>query len=440
MRFFGLGKKREEKPAAPAASTPPAEPAAAAAPAAKPPAGPAVGWRVLFVGGTPEWFQPIEREIALLQPNWLCQHAPTVPEANARQSVAAFDGMILDGALAGGSELINKAKAQGRRTLFIVRTDAQDREALALWDRLGASLAPVEADAAALVGSLKRADRVRNWMADPAIRKLLPMLRKLPAEPRLYAQVTQELQTVDSSVLVVANLIAQDPVMSAKILQVANSAFFGLSYEVNDSTEAVIVLGTERVRSLILLAGVFSQYTTINSPGYTPDQIWRHSVQVGAYARAIAMGETRNGRTAESAFTAGLLHDIGKLVLAGNLPEMCASVRQIQESQQRPQREAELKVFGATHAELGACLLASWGLPLPILEAVAYHHRPEQADENGFSLLSAVHVANVFAQETGQGSGGDSEVEPINLQSLERSGLVDCQKRWREFCGLPAKG
>src|SRR6185503_5218675 len=108
--------------------------------------------------------------------------------------------------------------------------------------------------------SLRNAERLREWMAVPAIKKLLPQIRKLPAEPKLHSQVREELQSPNGSMEVVARLISQDPVMSAKILQMVNSAFFGLAHEVSDTSEAVMMLGTERVRSLVLLAGVFSQF------------------------------------------------------------------------------------------------------------------------------------------------------------------------------------
>jgi len=100
-----------------------------------------------------------------------------------------------------------------------------------------------------------------------------------------------------------------------------------------------------------------------------------------------------------------------------------------------PQREAERMVFGTTHAELGACLLGTWGLPLPILEAIAWHHEPLKSPERGVSLLAAVHAANVFAQESGQGSGEGTK-DTISVEFLLRAGLGDCRDRWREFCGI----
>jgi HD-like signal output (HDOD) protein len=291
-----------------------------------------------------------------------------------------------------------------------------------------------DCDAASLITNLKRAARLRDWMRDPALKKLLPKVHKLPASPRLHEKVTRELQS-DGSLTVVADLIAEDPVMSAKILQVANSALFGSNHEVADTIEAVIIMGTERIRALILMASVFSQYGSAKCNGFSPEPIWAHSLQVGNFARAITLAETKDGKLSEAAFTAGLLHDVGKLILVGNLPEMYDAIRKLQLGRKMDPRLAELEVMGTMHAEFGACLLATWGLPLPILEAIALHHLPEKSHDTEFSLLAAVHAANVFANEnTALGVHDD-----LDTNYLSRIGLPDCEPRWRDFCDLPQR-
>jgi putative nucleotidyltransferase with HDIG domain len=397
-----------------------------------------IDWRVLFVGGEPLWFRQIEQAVLGLQPNWLCRHAPRLTEAEAAIESGGFDGLVVDGRIPEVDSLLNKLEQKTGRMICLVRCDVTDRITVAQWNRSGITPVSVDADGAALVGNLRRLERLRSWMADPAIKKLLPLIRKLPAAPSLHARVTEQLQSPNASIQTVALLISQDPVMSAKILQVANSAFFSLAQEVTDTAEAVMVMGTERVRSLILLAGVFSQYGDAKCSGFSPEPIWSHSLQVAMFARSITFGELKDVRIAETAFTAGLLHDIGKLVLAGNVPEMYDTAHRVQISKGISQREAELITLGTTHAELGACLLATWGLPLPILEAIAWHHEPLKSGETGCSLLAAVHVANVFAQESGQGSG-DEVRDSISVEFLLRSGLGDCRNRWREFCGITVK-
>ena len=227
--------------------------------------------------------------------------------------------------------------------------------------------------------------------------------------------------------------------MSAKILQMVNSAFFGLAQEVTDTYQAVMVMGVERVRSLILLTGIFSQYDASKCPDFSVESVWNHSLQTGVFARAITFVETKDAPTAEAAFTAGLLHDIGKLILAGNLPQMYATVRRLQTSKELSCQEAEMMTIGVTLPELGASLLGTWRLPLPILEAIAWHQRPQRAKDTHFSLLTAVHVANVLTQERQKQSAGETEDGGIDGHYLHQIGITDDGNRWRALCGLDPK-
>jgi putative nucleotidyltransferase with HDIG domain len=389
--------------------------------------------RVLFVGGDESWLGEIQRDLGCLQSNWKTEHAADCGQAVEKWADGSFDTLILDGKIPDGSKLFKALEKELAQSVCLVRCQTMDRSTSAQWKGTGATLIPEDTDAAALVSNIKRSACVQDWMGNEAIRKLVLQIRKLPAQPKLHTEVTNELKSENGSMDVVGKLISQEPVMSAKIMQVVNSAFFGLTREISDPGECVMVLGAERIKALILLAGVFSQYAGSKCPGFAPEPVWGHSIQVGAFARAIALAETKNARTAEAAFTAGLLHDIGKLILAGNLPEMYDTVQKLKVSKSITTREAEMEILGTSHAELGACLLATWGLPLPILEAIAWHHEPSRSDEKGFTLLAAVHAANVFAQET---TTGETARDTVDKGYFLHAGLGDCHNRWREFCGL----
>ena len=394
--------------------------------------------RLLFVGCDPGWFGQIERELLVLEPAWMCQLVNDAAGAASAIGSASFDGVVLDGGIAGAAGVAGKLVTPTGRMVCLARCDVADRATVTEWNRLGVQPFAADASAVELSATLKRTRRLREWMADPAVKKLLPLLRKLPAEPGLHSQVTAQLESPDASIQTVAVLISQDPVMSAKILQVVNSAFFGMTQQVTDTAEAVMVLGTERIRSLILLAGVFSQYGDVKCSGFSPELIWGHSIQVAMLARGIAFEQTKDTKTAETAFTAGLLHDIGKLVLACNVPAMYDTVQRMQVSKKISLCEAEHMVLGVTHAELGGCLLGTWGLPLPILEAIAWHHEPQRSKDVGFSVLTAVHVANSFALEPDPGNGEGAQAR-VNFGFLARSGLDTSLNRWRAACGIAGK-
>jgi len=375
------------------------------------------------------WFGQIKRDVGCLHPDWLCHYAPeVVPQENLSWRLA--DALIVEGRAAGAREWLEQVRKERPEINCLIRCDISEKPVADVWKGLGYPMLANHSDASTLASSLLRNARLHEWMRDPAIQKLLPSLRKLPATPRLFVQVTEELRSSNGSLDVVAHLIRQDPVMSAKMLQLVNSAFFASSREVSDTLDAAIILGTERIKSLILLAGIFSQYKEAEGISPSVDALLAHSIQVGVYSRAITLNETKDAGMAEAAFTAGVLHDMGKMILAGNLPVWYREVRRLRTTRQFSDHAAELETFGATHANVGACLLASWGLPLPILEAVAWHHEPERSSEKAFCLLAAVHAADSIAHE--------SEGTPVQCHQefFERIGLAGCFQRWRQLFGL----
>jgi HD-like signal output (HDOD) protein len=386
-------------------------------------------WRVLFIGADPLWFGQIKGDVGCLQPEWICLNALEVGGTETLDWRSA-NALVVEGRVAGAREWLEHVKKERPGVNCLIRCDISDKPVADVWKGLGYPMLPNHSDASTVASSLRRNAHLLEWRADPAIQRLLPSLRKLPATPRLYLQVTEELRSSNGSLDVVAHLIRQDPVMSAKMLQLVNSAFFASSHEVSDTLDAAMILGTERIKSLILLAGVFSQYSEAEGISPSIDALLAHSIQVGVFARAIALIETKDAVIAEAAFTAGVLHDMGKMILAGNLPVWYKEVRKLRASKQLSDHAAELETFGATHANVGACLLASWGLPLSILEAVAWHHEPERSSEMDFCLLAAVHAANAFAHEA---EGAPAE---LHQKFFERIGLADGCQHWRQIVGL----
>jgi putative nucleotidyltransferase with HDIG domain len=399
-------------------------------------------WRVLFVGGDALWFDQIKGDIASLQPDWRALHARSGPEAARMLEVQRVHAVVVDSRAPGARQLIEKLQDAGEGILRMLRCDMSDRQIVDYWKVLGVPMVTSYGDATRIVASLLRNGRLRDWTADPAMQRLLPQIHKLPATPVLYAKVSEELRSPKGSLNVVAQLICKEPVMSAKMLQIVNSALFATSREITDMLDAVMLIGSERIKTLILLGGVFSQYSDAKGFASAIQSLLAHSVQVGGFARAIALGETRSSRTAEAAFTAGVLHDVGKLILAGNRPEQFAQARALAAERKLSAHDAEMAVFGVSHARFGACLLAAWGLPLPILEAVAWHHEPAKSFDKGFSLLAAVHAANVFAHQAAFQAkpGSEESPESVNQKYLEDIGLGGCCDRWRVMCGIAGAG
>lgn len=249
-------------------------------------------------------------------------------------------------------------------------------------------------DHASIEAALERAEVMHRLLQDRQLQMLLSRIRTFPARPSVYTEVMREIRSESASPHAVGELVAKDLAISAKLLQVINSAAFGLSQKVTAPGDAVLLLGMETTASLILGIEAFAQLDQLNAAEFPVDDLWNHSQHVAHAARAAAQYVTRDASIAHDAFTAGLLHDLGKLALAMNFPEEYQFALAMASEKNLEIWEAEKQVLGASHAAAGAYLLSLWGLPSSIIRAVAGHHDSSASLPADFSALTAVHLAN----------------------------------------------
>src|SRR5688572_9180011 len=248
-------------------------------------------------------------------------------------------------------------------------------------------------DALTIGSALSRADAINQFVRNDRIQSLVSRMRTLPSRPSLYLEVMRELRSPTASAITVGELVEKDLAISTKLIQVVNSAFYGLAQQVTDPAAAVLLLGLETTASLVLSIEAFARFDKVKPIYFSMDKVWRHSQSVAASAKRIAELLCNDPEVARNAFTAGLLHDIGKLALALNFEEQYQGAIKLAEKQKLTPSDVEAQVFGATHAETGAYLLSVWGLPLPIVEAVARHHAPARTMDKHFTAATALHLA-----------------------------------------------
>jgi HD-like signal output (HDOD) protein len=254
-----------------------------------------------------------------------------------------------------------------------------------------------------------------RWNADPAFTNLKSQIARVPALPTLYSQITAALQDEDTSIDDVADLIACEPAVTAKLLQVVNSPIFALRQRVTSIRDAAGYLGVLRLRALVLSTSLIGQCDTSRCHPFIPEAFESHSLKIADWSARITVGETRDRKLGELAFTAGLLHQFGTLLLATNLPDIYAQVLQASSSQRVSLARVERRAFGVTHAELAAFLLASWNIPFAIVSAVGFHTQPSLSGEKTFSPLTAVHMATAIDL---QATTGEVEYDQAYLDSL----------------------
>ena len=253
----------------------------------------------------------------------------------------------------------------------------------------------------------------------------------LPSLPSLYLEIMEELHSANTSFQKVGKIIAKDVGMTAKILQMVNSAFFGLRRQISSPKEAVSYLGLETVKSLVLTAKIFSQFDPKKISGFSLDELWNHSMLTGLFAKIILQTEDQTREAIDDAYMAGLLHDLGKLILAQNLRDGYQQALTVARQSDRCLWVIENEIFGTTHAEIAAYLMGLWGLKYSVVEAIAFHHDPRRCPQN-MGILTAVHTADTLAHDlVTTESDPSSNVDTTYLTELKVTGRLPA---WQSAC------
>ncbi len=250
---------------------------------------------------------------------------------------------------------------------------------------------PVDTDA--LNWTLRRACALRRLLTNEVIRAAMGASNEMPAAPATYLRLKRLLRDPNVALSEVATVVERDVGISARILQLVSSAFFGLSRRTTSVHAAVSHLGVETLRSLVLaleIVRMFREGSAVR--GFSVEALQRRSFVAAKLARGFA-----EGPHADDAFLAGMLHGIGQLVIAERVPARYAEVLARVRAERRTLQDMERSMLGATHAEVAAYLLGLWGLPQPVVEAVMYHQEPWRLDGSRLGIAGAVYLGSVLA-------------------------------------------
>lgn len=281
------------------------------------------------------------------------------------------------------------------------------------------------------ISILQRSLAKDAWLSKDKLQLFMPRLGELPGLPATFEFINQA-ESSNASEEAIAEVIARDPALAARLLQMVNSPAYGLAEQLTSPAEAVAGLGVETVKSLILCLPLFTPSAPVEGAGLSLDQLWHHSFNVARLAARVVLRCIGSQRMAAEAYTAGLLHNVGPILLATNLSREYSLVVETARNIKCPLHESELKLLGVTSSQVGAHLLGLWGLPLPLLESTALHETPALTATLEFSVLTAVHVANVLAQEQTGGIAGLPlpELDAEYLATLE---LPSRSEAWRKL-------
>ena len=248
-------------------------------------------------------------------------------------------------------------------------------------------------------------------MADKTqTKRQVKRIKNLPTLPGIVQKISRMVENPDTTPADVGRLISQDQVLSAKVLRMANSAFFGMPRKISSITQALIILGFDVIKGLVLSSSVFDMMKK------GMEGLWEHSIGCAAASGVIA--HMLNRKDAEEVLVAGLLHDLGKVVLSLQLPDDTARITAICKEQGISFYEAEKQILDFNHSDVGQWLAEHWNLPDNLSEPMRFHHHPERA-RMAPEQTAIVHLANIIVRARGFGFSGDVFVPPLSLHAWD---------------------
>ena len=399
--------------------------------------------RILFVDDEPNVLDGLRGLLRKQRKQWEMSFVGGGEQALSELLASPYDVIVSDMRMPGmdGAALLRRVQQDYPHIVRIVLSGQTEQEISRRMVHVAHQFLSKPCDGGELQRVIEHACKLQALLEHPALRQTVGQIGQLPIKPGLYTRLVQVLENPSSSLADAAAVIEKDIATSAKMLQLVNSAFFGLPQRVADIKTAVSYLGLEMVKVLSLSVEMRqSQADAVKlapCPGFDFDLAQEQSLLTARIARRL-LPERVSG---QDAFSAAMLRDTGALVLLARLPELFRRSVEQARAGGRPIFEVESEVIGVSHAEIGAYLLGIWGLPYSIVEAVAYHCRPQLVGSNGLDTVTAVHAASALAEEV---LPGDRESHigsgiTLDLALLERLGLHDQLPTWREIASEEAR-
>jgi HD-like signal output (HDOD) protein len=395
--------------------------------------------RILFVDDEPLVLTGLQRMLRGMRDEWEMEFVACGVDALARLAAVPFEVVVTDMRMPGmnGAELLDEVMRLHPKTIRIVLSGHADKDLILKCVNSTHQYLSKPCDSLTIKATVQRACGLENVEEHERLRVLVAQMGRLPSLPSLYVQIVEELNDPSATIEHIGQIISQDLAMTAQFLKLVNSAYFGLSRPVANPAEAAMYLGIETIKSLVLSIHTFSEFNDLNGCGFNLDALMHHSMSTAGRAREIAQLEDCSQKIINECFVGGMLHDIGKLLIAANYPKDYEQATRLVAEGRLSACAAEKEVFGVDHAGVGGYLLGLWGLPVDVVEAIALHHSPRRTKNLVFSALTTVHVADVFEHEcAGQPPVSDNELDGPYLAALGLDHRVVAWRQAGETVGL----
>jgi HD-like signal output (HDOD) protein len=350
---------------------------------------------IVFVDDERELLDGLRARLYKHRNSWNMKFVESGEEALAVFEKEPVDLLVSDVRMPGmdGGQLLAAVKQRWPKTMRIIVSGYSDPVQAARLTSLAHQYLAKPCEDRQVENVLERCFNLQELLEQESLRNVVGNVAKLPAMPKTYARLQNALAQPSVTAAEIGDIVTSDAAIATKVLQITNSAFFRLRKPMVRIKDAVTYLGFATIRNLVLCAEIFSQWKIVPElPGVDLQTLQLHAQQSAAACKSLNGGRI----PPDDAWLAGLLHDIGYWVLIQECPREMAEAIELSRAQGLPLWKCELQRIGATHAQVGAYLLGLWGLPYPIVEAVALHHTPTAIVPHGYDLLSALAVSHAM--------------------------------------------
>ncbi len=390
--------------------------------------------RILFVDDEQRILSGLRRMLHSRCKEWQLEFAEGPERALSAIEASHFDVVVSDMRMPGmnGAQLLEQVKTRAPGAIRMILSGDSEADAAVRAVSIAHQYLTKPCDAQKLQETLTRALALQDALASDELRSIVSGISTLPSPPKVFQALSAALADPECDIDTVVAIIRSDVGLCAKTLQIVNSSFFGLARQISEIKQAVTYLGISTLKDVILGAEVFRQFDGARLPaGFDMEAEQAHAIAASRLARKLIADK----EVGEFAFTAAMLHDIGLWILAARRPDEFERIRSLVSRPQDDSHDVERAQAQGVHARLGGYLLGIWGLPYPVVEAVAHHHFPSTVAPSNFDALGAVHVSNVLVHVSAAKDDltRAQALAELDHAYLDRLGVMSSIPEWTEL-------